>query len=105
MDFFDMKFSTLFLDKHGKNIFENICKQILQEKQIDFNTNYIEIIFKIAYLEFFGLNNCQIKNMIEDFMKCQEINIEEIKSIHKKSICEIQKYLQSAIDETILNEK
>lgn len=55
MDFFDMKFSTLFLEKHGKEEFENISKQIIQEKQLitDNSDNYIEVVFKIAFLDFF----------------------------------------------------
>ena len=101
MDFFDMNFSTLFLDKHGKEIFEKISKQITQEKIDICDNNYIEIVFKIAFLDFFGLKDWQIKKMIEDFMKCQNVNIEKIKTIHKNSITEIQKYLQSAMDETI----
>ena len=31
MDFFDMNFSTLFLEKHGKEMFDKIAKQIIQE--------------------------------------------------------------------------
>lgn len=103
MDFFDMKFSTLFLDKHGKNIFENICKQISREKLDIYDNDYIEIVFKVALADFLGLIDWQIEKMIGDFMKCSNINIGRIKSIHKKSISEIQKYLQSAMDETIQN--
>ena len=57
MDFFDMNFSTLFLDKHGKEIFEKISKQITQEKIDICDNNYIEIVFKIAFLDFFGLTD------------------------------------------------
>lgn len=100
MDFFDMKFSTLFLEKHGKEKFNDISKRIMQEKQYDAdNSNdYIEIIFKIAFLDFFGLDNDVIKKMIENIMNCHQINVEQMKKIHKNSISEIQKYLQSAMD-------
>jgi hypothetical protein len=100
MDFFDMEFSTLFLEKHGKENFENINRQILQEKQFIINNNndYIEIVFKIAFLDFFGLDNDTIRKMIENIMNCHQINIEQMKSIHKNSINEIQKCLQSAMD-------
>ncbi len=100
MDFFDMKFSTLFLEKHGKEDFEKINKRILQEKQLltDNNDDYIEIIFKIAFLDFFGLDDNGIKGMVQDIMNCEQINIEQMKKIHKNSISEIQKYLQFAMD-------
>ena len=100
MDFFDMKFSTLFLEKHGKDDFENINRQILQEKQLITNNinDYIEVVFKIAFLDFFGLDNDVIRKMIENIMNCHEINVEQMKRIHKNSISEIQKYLQSAMD-------
>lgn len=100
MDFFDMKFSTLFLEKHGKEKFNDISKRIMQEKQsvADNSNDYIEIIFKIAFLDFFGLDNDVIKKMIENIMNCHQINVEQMKKIHKNSISEIQKYLQSAMD-------
>ena len=61
MDFFDMNFSTLFSDKHGKEIFEKINKQIIQEKPDICDKNYTEVVFKIAFLDFFGLTDWQIK--------------------------------------------
>lgn len=48
MDFFDMNFSTLFLEKHGKLVFKDIEKHIIQESSICYNHEYIEVIFKIA---------------------------------------------------------
>lgn len=70
MDFFDMNFSTLFLEKHGKEKFDKIVKQIIQENSNEHDNNYIEILFKIAYLEFFGLDNFAIDKMIKDIMRC-----------------------------------
>ena len=100
MDFFDMNFSTLFLEKHGKKNFENIIKHISQERQvIPGNSNdYIEIVFKIAFLTFFGLDDDVIKKMIENIMNCQQIDVNQMKRIHKNSISEIKKYLQSAMN-------
>lgn len=96
MNFFEMNFSTLFADKHGKEIFDEICMLIAKEKVSTSDNNYIEIIFKIAFLSFFGIDDEQIKKMIGDTMKCTEINITKVKYIHKVSISEIQKYLQIA---------
>lgn len=100
MDFFGVKFSILFLEKHGKKAFDNICTQIIQEGHIIIeNCNvYIEIIFKIAFLDFFGLGNDVIKSIIEDIMSCGKVNVYKLKIIHKEPINEIQKYLQSAMN-------
>ena len=38
-------------------------------------------------------------------MNCSDVNIEEIKSVHKQSIEKIQEYLQSSMDSTINNLK
>ncbi len=99
MDFFEMNFSTLFSDKHGKEIFNNIKKQIIQENK---DTD-IELIFKISYLDFFGLNNIAIRQLIESVMN-QQVNVKKIKSTHKQSIAQIQVFLQDAIN-GINNEK
>lgn len=100
MDFFDMKFSTLFLEKHGKKDFENITRQILQEKQLitDNSNEYIEVVFKIAFLVFFGLDDDVIKKMIENIMNFNQVDIKQMKNVHHKSISKIQEYLQSAMN-------
>ncbi len=100
MDFFDMKFSTLFLEKHGKKDFENITRQILQEKQLitDNSNEYIEVVFKIAFLVFFGLDDDVIKKMIEKIMNFNQVDIKQMKNVHHKSISKIQEYLQSAMN-------
>lgn len=55
MDFFDLNFSVLFLEKHGKLVFEDIKTQIMQENSVCYNDNYyIEVIFKIAFFDFLG---------------------------------------------------
>ena len=96
MDFFDMNFSKLFLEKHGKSNFDNIKKQIIQENSTDYNDSYIEVIFKIAFLGFFGLAPNEIKKMIEDIIPGQQTNIENLSSTHKESISKIQQYLRNA---------
>lgn len=96
MDFFDMNFSTLFLERHGKLIYDSITKQIMQENSTLYNKEYIEIIFKVAFLSFLGLAPSEIKKMIEDIMPGQQVNIEKINSVHRESISKIQNYLQEA---------
>lgn len=98
MDFFDMNFSELFLERHGKLVYNKIKKQIIQENSAHYNENYIEIIFKVAFLDFLGLAFNEIKKMIEDIMPGKQVDIEKISSIHKKSITKIQEYLRKATE-------
>lgn len=95
MDFLKMKFSELFLKKHGKDIFDNICKQIKEESKIDISEDYIEIIFKISLLDFFGLNNSQIQKFLKE-KESVSIDVNNLQKIHKKSISNIIKYVKEA---------
>jgi len=97
MDFLDMNFNELFMKKHGKKVFNQIKNQIIQECFKQVSNEYIEIVFKIAYLNFWGLSNSIIKKIIKDVLPNQQINVQEIQNIHKKSIYYIQKYLQLSI--------
>ncbi len=98
MDFLNMNFSTLFLERHGKLVYDSINKQIMKENSTCYNEEYIEIIFKVAFLSFWGLAPNEIKKMIEHFMSGKQVDIGEINSIHKKSISKIQKYLREATE-------
>lgn len=97
MDFFEMNFSILFMEKHGKNIFYQIRKQILQESYKKISAESIEIIFKIAYLSFWGLNTSMIMQLLKEILPNNRINVEELQLLHHKSICKIQSYLHSSI--------
>lgn len=93
-NFFNISFSNLFLEKHGENVFKNITAIIEQENSYSSNNNHVELVFKIAFLDYFGLNVLQIKDLIYDTMKLKDINIDDLKLRHKKSISEIQKYIK-----------
>lgn len=97
MDFLDMNFNELFMKKHGKKVFNQIKNQIMQECFKQVSNEYIEMIFKIAYLNFWGISNMIIKQIIKDVLPNQQINVQEIQNIHKISIDNIQKYLQLSI--------
>lgn len=97
MDFFNMNFSTLFKNKHGDKIFGKICNMIKEENATEYSNTYIAIIFKISFLDFFGLNDVAITNLMKNTKPSYDIDIINIKKIHTKSINEIEKYLQSAI--------
>ena len=100
MDFFKTNFSELFFKKHGKEIFDGIVKQITKEKSSNCDDEYIEKILKFAFLEHIGLKDSEIKRLLEDVLK-SDIDVEEIRDIHKKSVGKIKKYLQESMEETL----
>jgi len=91
-----MNFSTLFLERHGKLVYDSIDNQIMKENSTCYNEEYVEIIFKVSFLSFWGLAPNEIKNMVEHFMPGKQVDIEKIVFIHKESISKIQKYLRDA---------
>ena len=86
MNFFDMNFSELFFEKHGKTVFNNIVKQIKEENHGIGDSKYIELVFKVAFLEFFKMENQGIKELITDAMEEKDIDIIRTKNTHKNSI-------------------
>lgn len=96
MDFFDMNFSTLFLEKHGKNIYESICNKVKLECPDIYTQKYLEIIFDVACLSSWGMSNSQISKFLKNIKNINNININTVKRIHKKSIKEIEKYIKMA---------
>ena len=94
-DFFNMDFSELFMNKHGKIIFNNICDMIKIETINQVNNNYIQIIFKLAFLEFFELPNESIIKMMDKYYPNANININELFTKHRNSINAIKEYLKT----------
>lgn len=94
-DFFNMDFSELFMNKHGEIIFNNICNMIKTETSNQINNNYIPIIFKLAFLEFFELSNESIIKIMDKYYPNSNININELFSKHRNSINAIKKYLKT----------
>lgn len=94
MDFFNMNFSTLFKNKHGDEVFDKICDTIKEENIAEYSNTYISIVFKIAFLDFFGLKDLEITNLMKNTKPSYNIDIINIKKTHIKSINEIKKYLQ-----------
>jgi len=100
-----MNLSTLFLKKYGKDIVNKIFRQIESEGPYQNNAQYIEIVFKVAFFDFIGLDNIQSNKLLAHIEKNTNINIEEITKIHKTSILTIKKYLKLTMNETIENER
>lgn len=89
--FLDIEFSKLFKDKHGIKIFEEITTEIEKEKTSNCDNNYIEAIFRVAFLGYFGLDKTALNNMLKD-IECKE-DISHINKIHKNSITTIRDYI------------
>lgn len=100
-DFFKMDLSKLFLEKHGKKIFNEISNQIIIENSSKDSQDSIELVFKVAFFDFIGLAEDITENLMKDNMLIEDINIKEIKSVHKSSIKVIQKHLQANVGEYI----
>lgn len=96
MDFLKMDFSKLFLEKHGKSVYDEICIKIKSEAPTKYNEEYLEIIFKIAFFAYLGMDDTQIKKFLKHINNIDNVNITNIKNVHKKSIKEIQKYVKIA---------
>ncbi len=97
-DFFKMEFSKLFLEKQGENIFNEIINQITKENSNKDRKDSIEVVFKVAFFDFIGLSENITENIMKNNMLIEDINIKEIKLVHKNSIKLIRRYLQDTID-------
>jgi len=98
MDFFDMDFSDLFLNKHGEKVFNEISLQIKNEKPEKYNRDYVGDVFKVAFFSYIGLATEQINKLMKRLYKQTKLNVQDILVSHKDSIEHIKKYLQSATD-------
>lgn len=92
--YLDIEFSKLFKDKHGEKIYDEIISKIKHERVEECDSNYIEAIFRVAFLGYFGLDNNALNNMLKD-INCKN-NITKINKIHKESIKIIRKYIVEA---------
>ena len=89
--YLDIEFSKLFKDKHGDKIFDDINSKIKAERVEECDSNYIEAIYRVAFLGYFGLDNNALNNMLRD-INCKD-NILDINKIHKESIKIIRDYI------------
>lgn len=95
MDFFNMNFSELFAEKHGKQLFNDISNKILLENSNKNNPECIELVFKVAFFDYWGIDDTTTKRIIKDTMSIRDINVKAIKEVYKNSIKEIQQHLES----------
>ena len=84
-----INFAKLFKDKHGQKIFNEIVLAIKDEKVGECNNNYINAVFKVAFMSYFGISNTALEKMIKDMnYNC------DIRETHKNSINTIKEYIE-----------
>lgn len=93
MEGLGINFSEIFLRKHGKKVFQNISNQIKEEYKSKCDTQYIKIVFAIAFLNYIGLDDINKIYILGDIPK--NIDIRNIQKIHKDSISQIQNYINN----------
>ena len=93
----DINFKELFLKKHGELIFKNIVNQIKVEYNGNCDTNYIDMVFSVAFISYFGVNDTSKIRLLGGISK--DIDIKNIQKIHKKSISIIHKYIENSNNE------
>lgn len=89
----DINFKELFLKKHGKLIFKDIVNQIKVEYNGNCDTNYIDMVFSVAFILYFGVNDISKIRLLGGISK--DIDIKNIQKIHKKSISIIQNHIEN----------
>lgn len=92
-------FCEIFLRKHGNKVFQDICNQIKKEDKSNCDTQYIKIVFAIAFLTYIGLDDINKIHLLGNIPK--NIDINNIKNIHKESIRIIQNYIVNTNNKNI----
>lgn len=93
MESLDVNFRERFYKKHGEKIFKDIVKQIKGEYNGNCDINYIDTIFTVAFISYFGVTDTIKIRLLGGISK--DIDIKSIKKIHKKSISIIQNYIEN----------
>ena len=93
MESLGINFKELFLKKHGEQVFKDIVKQIKVEYNGDCDISYIDIVFTVAFISYFGVTDTNKIHLLGGISK--DIDIKSIQKIHKKSISQIQNYIEN----------
>lgn len=88
-----INFKELFIKKHGEQVFKDIVKQIKVEYNGDCDISYIDTVFTVAFISYFGVTDINKIRLLGGISK--EIDIKNIQVIHKKSISIIQNYIEN----------
>lgn len=98
MESLDINFRERFFKKHGEKVFKDIVKQIKGEYNGNCDINYIDTIFTVAFISYFGVTNTSKIRLLGGISK--NIDIKNIQKIHKKSISKIQDYIENTNNKT-----
>ena len=93
MESLGINFKELFLKKHGEQVFKDIVKQIKVEYNGDCDISYIDTVFTVAFISYFGVTDINKIRLLGGISK--DIDIKNIQVIHKKSISIIQNYIEN----------
>ena len=94
MESLDINFRERFYKKHGEKIFKDIVKQIKREHNGNCDINYIDIIFTVAFISYFGVTDTSKIRLLAGISK--DMDIKSIQKVHKRSISVIQKYIEDS---------
>ena len=88
-----INFRERFFKKHGEQVFQNICNQIRVEYNGNCDISYIDTVFTVAFISYFGVTDISKMRLLGGISK--DIDIKNIQVIHKKSISIIQNYIEN----------
>ena len=94
MEGLDINIRERFYKKHGEKIFKEIVKQIEEEYNGNCDINYIETIFTVAFISYFGVTDTSKIRLLAGISK--DMDIKSIQKVHKRSISVIQKYIEDS---------
>ena len=96
MESLGLDFSKLFFKKHGKQVFQDICNQIRGEYNGNCDTSYIDTVFTVAFISYFGVTDISKIRLLGGISK--DVDIKNIQNIHKTSINRIQQFIKITIE-------
>ena len=94
-----INFRERFFKKHGEQVFQNICNQIRVEYNGNCDIRYIDTVFTVAFISYFGVTDISKMRLLGGISK--DIDIKNIQKIHKKSISQIQNYIENTNKENL----
>lgn len=101
MESLGINFNELFLKEHGSKIYNDISNLIREENPEQYNTDYRDMIFTIAFFDYFGLTNENAIYSLTELKPNKDIKISDILKIHKNSISCIKKYIKTTVESTL----
>ncbi len=99
MEGLDINFRERFYKKHGEKIFKDIVRQIKGEYNGNCDINYIDTIFTVAFISYFGVTDTGKIRLFGSISK--NIDIKSIQKIHKNSISIIQNYIENTNNKSL----